>query len=87
MVIQLDYGDGIFDLCVVGNVSKPTILCALPSAFKGKHYRFKGVEAKRAYKVRIKTETPLWVHTDGEAKTQADYICLTLLEEKLKVIS
>lgn len=82
-----NYEDGILDLCVVGNVSKPTILRALPTAFKGKHFRFKGVEAKRARKVRIKTGKPLWVHTDGEAKTQADGICLTILTEKLKVIS
>lgn len=82
-----DYMDGLFDLCVIGDVSKPIILCALPTAFKGKHYWFKGVDAHRARKVRIKTGTPLWVHTDGEAKTQADCICLTLSEEKLKVIS
>lgn len=81
-----NHKDGILDLCVVGNVSKPTILCALPFAFKGQHYRFKGVESKRASKIRICTDSPLWVHTDGEAKTQADGICITLLEEKLKVI-
>ena len=82
-----DYEDGILDLCVVGDVTKLTILRALPTAFKGKHYRFNGVDAHRARKVRIKTGKALWVHTDGEAKTQADCICMTLLDEKLKVIS
>lgn len=81
-----DYTDGIFDLCVVGNISKPKILCALPTAFKGKHYWFNGVDAHRARKVRIKTGSPMWVHTDGEAKTQADCILLTMSEEKLKII-
>lgn len=81
-----DYEDGILDLCIAGDVSKPTILCALPFAFKGKHYRFNGVESRRARKIRITTGTPLWVHTDGEAKTQADGICISLMEEKLKII-
>ena len=81
-----DHTDGILDLCVVGDVSKPTILCALPFAFKGQHFRFKGVEAKRAQRIRIQTGAPLWVHTDGEAKTQADCITLSLSEDKLKVI-
>lgn len=82
-----DYQDETFDLCVVSRVPIPVILFALPTAFRGKHYAFKGVDAYRAKKVRIKTELPLWVHTDGEAKTQADTICLTMSPEKLRVIS
>lgn len=82
-----DYTDGIFDLCVIGNVPKPIILFALPTAFKGKHYWFKDVYAHHAKKVRIKTDIPLWVHTDGEVKTQSDCIYLTMSPEKLKVIS
>lgn len=82
-----DYKDGIFDLCIAGDIPKLTILYALPSAFKGQHYRFNGVEAARASKVRIRTSAPLWVHTDGEAKTQANAICLTMSGEKLRIIS
>ncbi len=81
-----DQTDDLFDLCVVGDVSKSTILCALPFAFKGQHYRFKGIEAKRANSLRIETGSPLWVHTDGEAKTQADSIRISLTEEKLKIL-
>ncbi len=82
-----DYQDKTFDLCVVSGVSLPVILFALPTAFWGKHYFFKGVDAYRTQKVRIKAALPLWVHTDGETKTQADAICLTMSEEKLRVIS
>ena len=80
-----EHTDGLLDLCVVGDVSKFKILCALPFAFKGQHYRFKGVEAKRAKKIHIQTASPLWVHTDGEAKTQATGISLSILDEKLKM--
>lgn len=82
-----DYQDKTFDLCVVSEVSLPVILFALPTAFWGKHYFFKGVGAYRAQKVRIKTALPLWVHTDGETKTQTDAICLTMSDEKLRIIS
>lgn len=61
-----DYTDGIFDLCVVGNIPKPVILLALPTAFFGKHFIFPGVNHYRAKQIRIKTSTPLAVHTDGE---------------------
>ena len=61
-----DYTDGIFDLCVVGNIPKPVILCALPTAFFGKHFMFKGVDHHRAKRIRIKTSSPLALHTDGE---------------------
>lgn len=81
-----DYTDETFSICVVGNVSKPKILCALPTAFFGKHYFFKGVDAYRAAKIRVKTNTPLWVHTDGEVKTKSDCICMTQYSGKLRLI-
>ena len=59
-------GDGLLDLCVVGNIPKLLILCALPTAFFGKHYIFPGIDGYKASKVRIVTSEPLWVHTDGE---------------------
>ncbi len=61
-----DYTDGVFDLCVVGNIPKPIILLALPTAFFGKHFIFPGVNHYRAKQIRIETSTPLAVHTDGE---------------------
>lgn len=61
-----DYRDGLLDLCVVGDLSKALILLALPTAFFGRHYMFRGITAYRARKVEIQTSAPLWVHTDGK---------------------
>ncbi len=47
---QADYRDGLLDLCVVGDLSKALILVALPTAFLGKHYMFRGITAYRARK-------------------------------------
>lgn len=82
-----DYRDGILDVCSVGNLPKLLVLLALPTAFFGKHYAFRGVNAYRARSIRIRCSAPLWVHTDGEVKTQAESILLTLDTEKLRIIS
>ena len=67
-----DYADGIFDMCVVGGVPKLLILCALPTAFFGKHFMFRGVDHYRAKRIRIKTSVPLALHTDGEFLGKTD---------------
>lgn len=81
-----NYEDGILDLCAVGNISIPTFIGALPKAMKGKHFDIDGIKPYRAKKIRIKIDTPLWVHTDGEVCTKANDITVTLCDEKLKFI-
>ena len=69
-----DYADGVFDLCVVGNLPRLLILFALPTAFFGKHFIFPGVTHYRAKHIQVETSAPLWLHTDGEVheKTARD---------------
>ena len=78
--------DGIFSLCTVGDIPLPTILVALPTAFKGKHYKFKGITPYSASKVRIKTSLPLWVHTDGEVTRKAQDFTLSCEKKALSII-
>ena len=78
--------DGILNLCVVGDVPKPVVLCALPFAFKGKHYIFKGVTPYRASKVRICTSSPLWIHTDGEVSRQVQQFTAQCQRSALNII-
>ncbi len=75
--------DGILNLCVVDNISKGKILIALPSAFKGKHFRFKGVTPYSAKKIHIDLQKPMWVHTDGEVEKQASSITITCVPNSL----
>lgn len=58
--------DGVLDLCCVGNISKGLVLLALPTAFFGKHYFVKGIDAYTTTRMSITASSPLWVHTDGE---------------------
>jgi len=69
-----DYTDGILDLCEVGNIATGKILFALPTAFKGKHYKYKEITAHKAYSFTVKTAEPQWVHTDGEVSRQSSEI-------------
>lgn len=82
-----DATDGVLDLCAVGNIPKPLVLFALPTAFFGKHYLFKGVDLYRARNIRIETSEPLWVHTDGEVTRKASSFSVTCSPQALRIIT
>ena len=82
-----DYRDGYFDICVGGDISTLKTLTILPRTFKGKHVGYKGVNIYRAKNVRIKTEVPLWVHTDGEVSVQSNDIELTCRKQIINILN
>lgn len=82
-----DSSDGLLDLCFVGNIPKPLILIALPTAFFGKHYVFPHIFHYSAKNVEIKTSAPLWVHTDGEVYFKSDHIYLSCEKQKLNFLA
>lgn len=75
--------DGIFELCEVGDIPTGQILFALPSSFKGKHYRYNGIYPHKASSFIIKTDAPQWVHTDGEVSKQSSQIQISCHEKEL----
>lgn len=81
-----DASDGYLDLCVVGDVWKPVVLLALPTAYFGRHFFIKGVTAHRAHKFHVETSAPLWVHTDGEVITQTHSFTATCRQGAIKFI-
>ncbi len=78
--------DGILDLCSVSKISKSKILTVLPSAFKGQHFNNDGVDAYSTKQYTIRTSEPLWVHTDGEVETKADFISVKCNQEVIRFI-
>lgn len=78
--------DGIMDFCAVGGISKLLILYALPTAFKGKHYKFKGITPYRAKCMRIEASSPLWVHTDGEVERRCCSFSVTCIPDAIRVM-
>lgn len=81
-----DYHDGVIDICAVSDISKFTVLKALPKALKGKHFVYKGIEKYSASKITIETANPCWVHTDGEIPANSTSITLTCLKDTLQIL-
>ena len=81
-----DAQDGILNLCAAGDLSKALLLFALPTAFSGKHYRFRGITPYQAKKVIIETSAPLWVHTDGEVTRKSSRITVTCEQKAMQII-
>ena len=81
-----DYQDGMLDICAVAGVPRLKVLCALPTAMKGNHYKFKGIEKYTAKKVDIKTNVPVWVHTDGEVSMKSDSVTITCHKEMIQLL-
>ena len=78
--------DGFLDIMVVANLSKFKILCLLPTAFSGKHTRFKGVTTLKCRSAKVVTDRALPLHTDGEPSFLSKEIEVSLEKEKLNVI-
>lgn len=81
-----DAGDGILNMCAVGDLPKLLILFALPTAFFGKHYMFKGITPYEAGALTIETTLPLWVHTDGEVTRKSSRIQVTCERHAIRFI-
>ncbi len=82
-----DLTDGFFDLCIVGDMPKAKMLFALPFSYFGKHYGFKGIYYKKAKRITIKTQAPIWVHTDGEVSVKSDNLTMECLQQKLRLMN
>ena len=81
-----DAHDGLLNLCAVGDIPKLRLLCALPAAFKGKHFRFDGITPYQAKEVILESDTPLWVHTDGEVLRQDRRIAVSCEKDAFSML-
>ncbi len=82
-----DDSDGILNLCAVGDLPKLLVLFALPTAFWGKHYIFKGITPYKASRIKIETTAPLWVHTDGEVARKTTSFTVVCQHNALEIIT
>ena len=79
--------DGVIDICTAATkLPKWVILLVLPSAFFGKHYLFPGIEPYKARNIRLKTSSPVWIHTDGEVLRYDDELTITCQKQALTII-
>jgi diacylglycerol kinase (ATP) len=69
---QLD--DGLLDVCVINHMNKLKLFCLFPTVYLGRHLSVPQVEYFQAERVKLETEAPQDVYTDGE------YVCRTPIE-------
>ena len=81
-----DFSDGYFDFVAGGDMTMAQIFKVLPLAYFGRHYNRKGIWHIRARELTIKTELPLWVHTDGEVLLKSDSVTVKCLPGKLNML-
>lgn len=78
--------DGMLDLCVADNISSLRFFTLFPKAYNGKHIGKRGISTERAKKIRIRTDEPVFIHTDGEVSLRTDDVTISLHEEKLNLL-
>ncbi len=84
---KADLTDGKFDLVYAADMPSARMLFALPMSFFGNYYWIKGIGHHVVERVTIKTEKPMWVHTDGEVSVKSDNITLECLQKKLRLMN
>jgi diacylglycerol kinase (ATP) len=61
-----DPTDGLFEVVIIDNVPRWTILSVLPRLFTGQHIAHPAVRVERTANIEIYTEHKRVVHADGE---------------------
>jgi diacylglycerol kinase family enzyme len=84
---KADLTDGKFDLVYAGDMPVARMFLALPLSFIGHYFWIKGIGHHVVSKVTIKTDSPMWVHTDGEVSVKSDHITFECLKEKLHMMN
>jgi YegS/Rv2252/BmrU family lipid kinase len=63
---QADLRDGLFDVVIIGDVSKPDLLVSLPHVYKGTHLTHPKITLKRVREIEIQSRTRIALQADGE---------------------
>lgn len=78
--------DDKLDIMVASGIPKWKILMILPTAYSGKHTRFKGVHIYSAKHIKIESDIPLAIHCDGEPIFLQREVSAFCAKTKLRVI-
>ena len=70
--------DGLFDVVIIDNIPRWTILSVLPRLFTGQHVAHPAVRVERTARLEIHTDTPRIMHADGEYLGETPLVLETL---------
>lgn len=78
--------DGRLEMMSVNNIQRLMFFRVFPHAYRGTHLAFKGIESRGGTRIVVRTQTPMWLHTDGEAHGKADNLALETNKKQLKLL-
>lgn len=61
-----DLSDGLLDVLIIGDLSKPDLLWSLPRVYRGTHLTHPKVTLKKAREIEISSDAPVSLQADGE---------------------
>ena len=61
-----DPSDGLFDVIIIGDVTKPDLLRSLPRIYKGTHLTHPKVTVRRTDLITISSDEPMAIQADGD---------------------
>ena len=66
MTPQADPSDGLFDVLLIGDITKRDLVTTLPKIYRGTHLPHPKAELMRARRVTVQARVPLPIELDGE---------------------
>lgn len=78
--------DGYLDICQISDISPFECITVLPGASKGTHVKNKHVHTYHVKEFEVRTDEPLWVHTDGEVFTRSSHIKVSVVPGILRFL-
>jgi diacylglycerol kinase (ATP) len=63
---QADLADGLLDVLIVGDMSKPDLLWSIPRIYKGTHLTHPKVTMKKAREIEVFSSSRMQLQADGE---------------------
>ena len=77
--------DGVFDIIILGNLSKPDIIKSFPLIYKGKHMNHPKLKYYRGRKVKVTSGGKGLIEVDGEIPGRADAV-FELMPKAFKIL-
>jgi len=79
-----DLTDGLLDVVIIGDVSKPDLIYSLPRVYKGTHLTHPKISVRRVKQVKVNCREGLAMQADGELLGQSP-ATFTVLPSALKL--
>ena len=63
---EADLSDGLLDVLIIGDLSKPDLLWSLPRVYRGTHLTHPKITLKKARDIEIRSDASVFLQADGE---------------------